>query len=136
VSALSASRRLSPGTATKIIAVGHALWGAVAYREEIAEIARAGAVDTVGDGIFRTEHSKGTRAAAFWFLTAAPLIALNGYLMTRAERSGDRQALRAAGGALVGIGLVGSAVMPRSGFLSVPPVGVWLLLRKRLGAAA
>jgi hypothetical protein len=131
VSAWSTSRRLTPGTATKIIGGGHALWGAAAYRDEIREIARGGVIDTLGDGIFRTEHAKGGRATAFWFLTAAPLIALNGYLVARAERSGDRQALRAAGGALVGIGLVGSAIMPRSGFLSVPPVGVWLLLRSR-----
>jgi len=126
---------ISPGTATKLIAVGHAAWGAVAYRREIAEIGRAGLLDTVGDGVFRTEHARDARATAFWFLTAAPLIALNGHLMVRAERAGDREALRGAGAALVGIGLLGSAVMPRSGFVSVPPVGVWLWARgNRRGA--
>lgn len=114
-----------------MIAGGHALWGAVAYRREIAEIGRAGVVGAVGDGLFDAKHARDGRAAAFWFLTAAPLIALNGYLIGRAERTGDRQALRVAGRALVGIGLAGGAAMPRSGFLSVPPVGVWLMRRGR-----
>jgi hypothetical protein len=132
VSARTVRRTLTPGAATKLIAGGHALWGAIAYRREIAEIARAGVFGSVGDGLFRTEHSRDGRAAAFWFLTAAPLIALNGHLMVRAERNGDREGLRVAGGALIGIGLAGAAVMPLSGFQSVPPVGAWLLLRSRV----
>lgn len=115
-----------------LIAGGHVLWGTIAYRRELAQIARAGFIDTIGDGLFSKEHADDGRATAFWFLTAAPLIALNGYLMGRAERSEDRRALRTAGGALIGIGLTGTAVMPRSGFVSVVPVGAWLLRRGRV----
>lgn len=129
---LFAGRRLaSPGYALVLLGGGHAGWGLVAYRAPLREIARAGFVGSVGDGIFATEHDRGARAAAFWFMIAAPLVALDGYLVEAALRAGDARAARVGGGVALGLGLIGSVVIPRSGFPVAVPVGVWLLRRGR-----
>ena len=62
----------SPGRALMALGAGHAAWGALAYRRELREIAAAGIVDSVGDGNFRQAHARGPRAAAYWFMMAAP----------------------------------------------------------------
>jgi hypothetical protein len=126
----------SPGRAIKLIGVGHAAWGVIAYRDPLRELAASGPFDSVGDGLISKAHSADARAAAFWFLLAAPLIVLTGHLVEAAERSGDVSAMRVAGRTVLGIGMVGAAVMPRSGFLSVIPVGFWLGRRARKAAAA
>lgn len=127
-----AGRRLaSPGYALVLLGVGHAGWGLVAYRAALREIARAGIVRSVGDGIFDTEHDRGARAAGFWFMLAAPLVALDGYLVEAALRAGDARAARVSGGAALGLGVIGSVVIPRSGFPVAVPIGVWLLRRGR-----
>jgi hypothetical protein len=121
-------RHGTPGNAIKVIGVGHATWGVLAYRRPLAELL-ATPLDSVGDGIFAKAHSDDARAAAFWFLLAAPLIVLTGRLVEAAERSRDAPAMRAAGRTVFGIGVLGTAVMPRSGFLAVFPVGWWLTRR-------
>jgi hypothetical protein len=113
------------------IGFGHTLWGLVVYREPLREIVGAGVVRSVGDGVFHTDHDRGPRAAAFWFLLAAPLIGLNGWLLEAALQRGDARAVRAGGRTVLGIGAIGSAVMPASGFPAVLPVGYWLLRRAR-----
>jgi hypothetical protein len=128
---LQEPRLLSPGYATMLVGFGHALWGMVAYRDPLREILRAGIVRSVGDGIFDTNHDRGSRAAAFWFLLAAPLIALSGYLLEAALRRGDARAVKVGGRAVLGIGVVGTTVMPTSGFPAVLPVACWLLHRAR-----
>jgi hypothetical protein len=120
-------RPASPGRALMLIAVGHTLWGLVAYRKPLREIARAGFVDSVGDGIFRRAHSDDGRAAAFWFMMAGPLAGTLGYLADVASRAGDAPAMKAGGRATVALGVVGMTVMPRSGFVMVPPLGWWLI---------
>jgi Family of unknown function (DUF6463) len=120
----------TPADAIKVIGVGHAAWGLLAYRRPLREIA-ADPLDSVGDGIFAKDHSADGRAAAFWFLLAAPLIVLCGHLVGAAERSGDEAAMRTAGRTVTVIGALGTAAMPRSGFLAVFPVGFWLTRRAR-----
>ncbi|MEA2442271.1 MAG: hypothetical protein QOH76_3695 [Thermoleophilaceae bacterium] len=108
------------------IGVGHTLWGTVAYRDAVREIVRAGVVDSVGDGIFRRSDAHGPRAAGFWFLMVGPLVGLCGHLVEAADRAGDDRALRASGRAILGIGALGAAVIPRSGFWGALPIGYWL----------
>jgi hypothetical protein len=127
-----AGRRLaSPGHALVLLGLGHAVWGLVAYHEPLREILRAGVVGSVGDGIFDTDHDRGPRAAGFWFLLAAPLVALDGYLTEAALRSGDARAVQVCGRATLGLGLAGTAVIPRSGFPVAVPLGYWLQRRGR-----
>ena len=113
------------------LGAGHAVWGALAYRHELREIAAAGIVDSVGDGNFRQAHARGPRAAAFWFITAAPLVGLCGYLADAAERAGDGRALQFSGRAIGALCLLGEAVIPVSGFPGGVAVGYWLERRGR-----
>jgi hypothetical protein len=113
------------------LGAGHAGWAAVAYGDELREIAAAGVVDTVGDGIFRRDEDRGPRAAAFWFAFVTPMVVLAGGLVERAERAGDGAAVRGAGLAVTAIATLGAAVMPRSGFPAGIPLGVWTYLRGR-----
>jgi hypothetical protein len=114
-----------------LLGCGHAIWGLAVYREPLREIVQERVVRSVGDGIFDTDHDRGPRAAGFWFLLAAPFMALSGYLLESALRSGDARAVRVGGRTVLGIGVVGTTVMPRSGFLAALPAGCWLLRRAR-----
>jgi Family of unknown function (DUF6463) len=114
-----------------VLGCGHVGWGLIAYREPLRELVRGGVVGSVGDGIFDTDHDRGPRAAAFWFLFAAPLTVLSGYLAEAALRAGDDRAVSVAGRSTLGLGVVGTAVMPRSGFPAALPVGYWLVRRGR-----
>jgi uncharacterized protein DUF6463 len=124
-------RVLSPGYGTMAIGAGHAVWGLIAYRSALRKIVRAGYVDSVGDGLFRTEHSRDERAAAFWFMAIAPITVLTGYLGEAAIRSRDRRAVTTAGVAITLMGAAGAAAMPRSGFPSAVLLGPWLIHRAR-----
>ena len=121
----------SPGYALMLLGCGHVAWGLGVYHEPLGEVIRAGVVRSVGDGIFDTDHDRGARAAGFWFLLFAPPLAISGYLAEAALRAGDARAARAVGGTTLGLGLVGTAVMPRSGFPAALPIGYWLLRRGR-----
>src|SRR5688500_6574013 len=121
------ARRASRGRALMLIGMGHGVWGAVAYREPLREVVRAGVADSVGDGLFRRAHSDDARAAAFWFMFVAPMATSLGYLVERASRAGDGRAVKAGGWSVIAMGAIGVAVMPRSGFVTAPPLGYWML---------
>jgi hypothetical protein len=125
------ARFLSPGYMTMAVGLGHALWGLAAYRSELREIGRAGYVDSVGDGLFRSEHSRDGRAAAFWFMAIAPITVMAGYLAEAAIRSRDRRAVTTAGVGLTLTTAAGAMAMPRSGFPGALLLGPWLILRAR-----
>ena len=125
---------VSPGYAVMATGVGHGVWGLIAYRSGLREIARAGYVDSVGDGLFRKKHSDDERAAAFWFMAAAPLVALAGYLGEAAIRAQDRRAVTTAGVLVTLITAAGATAMPRSGFSGALLLGPWMIRRaRRLG---
>ena len=127
-----AGRRLaSPGNTLMLLGFGHAAWALIAYGEPLREILRAGVVRAVGDGIFDTDHDRGPRAAGFWFLFAAPLVAVDGYLTEAALRAGNARAVRVSGLTTLGLGVLGATVIPRSGFPVALPIGYWLLRRGR-----
>jgi hypothetical protein len=124
-------RFFSPGNVIMAAGVGHSVWGLLAYRSGLKKIAAAGFVDSVGDGLFRTDHARDERAAAFWFMFAAPVTVLLGYLTEAAIRSEDRRTVATAGVALSAIMAVGGAAVPRSGFPVFAPVGPWMIHRAR-----
>jgi hypothetical protein len=121
----------SPGRAIQAMGCGHVAWGLFAYRKPLAELAREGIADSVGDGVFRRDHYLDGRAAGFWFLFAAPMMGLVGHLIEAAEERGDARALRRSGRALIGLGAVSSTFIPRSGFPAVPLIGWWMIRRSR-----
>jgi hypothetical protein len=122
---------VSPGVATMLVGVGHTVWGLLAYRREVTEIVQAGVVDSVGDGLFQREHSHDGRAAGFWFLMVGPLVSMLGYLAEGALRRGDREAVRVTAAGIAGVGALGVAVMPRSGFPLTLPLSLWFARRAR-----
>lgn len=120
---------LSPGYATLAMGISHGVWGLLAYRTGLRKIARAGYLDSVGDGLFRTKHSQDQRAAAFWFMFAAPTTALLGYLAEAAIQSGNRRAVATAGVGITALTVTGAAAIPRSGFPPAIALGLWMLHR-------
>jgi hypothetical protein len=125
------ARFFSPGYAMMAVGMGHAVWGLTAYRSGLRHIARAGYIDSVGDGLFRTNHSKDERAAAFWFMFVAPITVLAGYLGEAAIRSQDRRAVTTAGIAITFLTAAGAAAVPRSGFPGALLLGPWMIRRAR-----
>lgn len=115
--------RRSPGWWLQFLGIAHVGVGAVVYRNSLAAMAKDKLVNSVPD-----PHSD--RAAAFWFVAAAPALWLSGRLLRSAEASGDVKAQRTVGRALVATGLTGAAVIPVSGFWAVAVVGVGALRRK------
>jgi uncharacterized protein DUF6463 len=124
-------RFVSPGYATMAIGIGHAVWGVFAYRSALKKIVRAGYIDSVGDGLFRVDHSQDERAAAFWFMFAAPITALLGYLAEAAIQSENPRAVATAGVGITAIAAAGGAAIPRSGFPVAVPLGPWMIHRAR-----
>ena len=96
------------------VGAGHLLVGAVLFHAPLAAIAHHGVVNTVPLGV------DFDRQAAFWFLFASPMTFLLGHLTNRALARQDAPFVRVVGWNLLGMGVVGAAVMPVSGF--------WLLL--------
>lgn len=122
----------SPGRTLTAMSLGHVAWGVFAYRKPLAELAKEGKIlDSVGDGIFQRAHSEDGRAAAFWFLFAAPMIGLLGHMVEAAEVRGDARALRRSGRGVMALGAFSTAFIPRSGFPVVPLVGWWMIRRSR-----
>ncbi len=97
--------------------------GAVIYRDVLADIARGNPLGSVPD--------RGDRAAAFWFLAAAPALWMGGRLLRSAEEHQDVPAQRAAGAVLTAVGVAGTALMPKGGFPALAALG-GLVLRRTL----
>jgi hypothetical protein len=124
------SRRNSPSPRTVInaLAVGHTLWGARAYGDQLASVLRE-LPGSVGDGIFDKAHSRDARAAGFWFLFVGPMLALLGRLYEAAEAAEDREAMRATGRTVTVVSAAGWAAIPVSGFPAGLALGLWLTRR-------
>jgi hypothetical protein len=120
--------KLSPRTALNALAAGHTLWGAYAYRDQLAGIVRD-VPGSVGDGIFDKEHSRDARAAAYWFLFVGPLLTVIARLYESAETARDRPAMLTASRTIVAISVAGLATIPRSGFPGGVALGLWLTRR-------
>ncbi|MZG02143.1 DUF6463 family protein [Streptomyces sp. SID5614] len=113
--------RASAGRLLQVVGIAHGAIGAVIYRDVFVGIGRGPVVGSVPD--------RGDRAAAFWFMAAAPTLWLGGRLLRSAEEHGDLPAQRAAGAVLAAVGAVGTVAMPKSGFPSLVGIGGVLLRR-------
>lgn len=98
----------SNGRLLQVIALGHALVGALAYPRELREIGRRRLLGTVS---FR-----GERSTAFWFISASPLLWMIGGLVHRVEQAGNAKALRSTSRTSLACGIVAAICMPVSGF--------------------
>lgn len=107
--------RRTPGWWLQTTGVVHTALGAVLYRDVYAGMGR--------DKVLATVPERGDRATAFWFTAAGTAIFLGGRLLRSAEEHGDGAAQRTAGATLLGVGAVGSAMMPRGGFWALLAVG-------------
>lgn len=101
---------LTAGDALTAVGVLHTAAGLAKYRRALREIAHDGLVDAV-EGDFE-------RGEALWFLMCGASVVLTGRLARWTElRTGSLPA--STGWMLLGIGTVGSALLPRSGFWSI-----------------
>lgn len=116
-------KRHSAGHWLQVVGVSHAAIGAVIYRDVFADMVRGNLLNSVPD--------RGDRAAAFWFMAAAPTLWMGGRLLRSAEEHEDIPAQRAAGVVLTAVGMTGTAAMPKSGFPALVGIG-GLLLRRSL----
>lgn len=96
------------GRLLQLVALAHALVGAVFYRRELRTIGR--------DGIAGAVPNRGAKATAFWFLVPSPLLWILGHLLNRAEEEGDAEALRSASRLGLASALVAVLCLPISGF--------------------
>jgi len=85
-------------------------------------IFRAGFFNTIKPGV------NFDRQATFWFLVFSPLLFLLGQITNRAVDGRDTHVLKLVGWYLVGLGVVGVAVLPISGNFTLIAVG-WMVLR-------
>lgn len=107
--------RFNAGDALTAIGVLHTAFGITEYRHALQEIARGGFVDAV-----KGDHERGE---AFWSLMCGASMVLTGRLARWTQlRTGTLPA--STGSMLLGIGVAGATLMPRSGFwaLFVPAI--------------
>jgi hypothetical protein len=130
------SRALGPLlTATGI---GHFVVGIALFQEPLAAMLRDGLVNSVGGAIdMRTDawlpvvHPDYDREAAFWFLVLSPVLVMLAQVSRHAAAHRDSELVTTIGRYLMGLGLVGVAVMPVSGFWIVLALGVLALRTAR-----
>ena len=104
--------------------IGHTVVGLFLFRQPLAAIFGDGVINAIGAGQF-------DRAAAFWFLLFSPICVALGQIVDQALERGDRRTLRIVGGNLLGIGIVGAAIMPISGFWLVIAIAPLVLQAAR-----
>jgi len=103
-------QRLGAGEALTAVGVFHTAAGLAKYRHALREMAYEGLVDAV-----KGDHERGE---AIWFLMCGASVFLTGRLARWTEmRTGTLPA--STGWMLFGIGVVGSALLPRCGFWSI-----------------
>jgi hypothetical protein len=111
-----------------IVAVSaiHTIFGVTVFRAVLAEIARAGIWNSIGEGPMR--------AAVAWFLLSGFFMAVLGLTVDTIEQSGQQRPLRAAGIGLFLTIIVGIVLMPASGFwLLLPPALAMIGRRGSMG---
>lgn len=87
--------------------------------------------DMAMSGLVNTGVVSARNANASWFLLFGLLTFTCGLAVTALERSGQGSLPRSLGWALLGLAMLGSALMPASGFWLVFPPAAAILLAKR-----
>jgi hypothetical protein len=98
------------------VAVVHTVFAAVVFQPQLREIVRRGVFDSLG-----TDPMLG---AVAWFVLFGGVLALLGWAIALVERNTALApvSLRALGGGVLALTLLGIALMPASGFwLALPP---------------
>ena len=122
--AAPAPPRWTLGDAVTVIGAGHTAIGLVGHRRALAGMVRDGLVDSV--------RGRRGREEALWFLLSGVALVVTGRLAAWTQRrTGTLPA--STGAALLGIGAVGAAVLPRSGFWALIPAGAAALRVARRG---
>ncbi len=114
----------------KVTAVGHALVGAILFSEPLSAIVNAGVVNSIRPPV-HCAQAHFDRIAAFWFLLFSPVLFLFGQIINHAISHRDVSSLRLIGWYLVGIGIVGAAIIPVSGNWLLLPLGAIVLKAAR-----
>jgi uncharacterized membrane protein len=109
------------GPALIAIGMGHVVAALVIFPQGLADIVRAGVLDTIAVA------SPPERQAAFWFILFTPVLALAGQVASQAVARDDRRLLATLAWYLTGIAALGALVMPVSGFWAVLAVGLVML---------
>ena len=117
----------SPAGALEGLGIAHAIVGVLKFRRELRGI--------VNDGVFNAVGNDPQRNAALWFLMVAPPLWLSGHLLRHAESADDQRTQLVAGSTLIGTGLLGVVVLPKSPFAAVIGVGVASVLKSRRATA-
>src|SRR5437867_5030449 len=107
------------------VGLAHEVIGTVLYRGSLGAIWAAGVFNTIRPGV------DFDRQAVFWFLTFSPLVFLLGQIANRALERSDASPLSLIGRYLVGLGVVGGAVLPISGNWTLMAVGLFVLRSAR-----
>ena len=88
--------------------IGHTLVGVVVFRDALAGVFH--------DGFLNAFWPHFDRLSAFWFLLFSPALFMLGQITNRAVERQDARTFRIVGGYLLGMGIVGVAALPISGF--------------------
>ncbi len=94
--------------------IGHALIGLVLFHDAFMAIVREGIINTIQPPGYGTEPDY-DRIAFFWLMVFSPVLSMLGQITARAIARGAADILRVVGWNLLGIGIVGTMVLPLSG---------------------
>jgi uncharacterized protein DUF6463 len=106
-----------------LIATGvlHVAVGAVLFAGPLAAIVRDGVLDAVGRDL--------ARGLAFWFVLYGPVLVALGRITQHAVATADGAVLAVVGWSLLGMGVLGAAAIPVSGFWILIALAMPLVLR-------
>ncbi len=94
--------------------IGHALIGIVLFHDAFLAIVREGFVNTMQPPGYSDEPDY-DRLAFFWHMVFSPVLSMLGQITSRAVSRGAADILRVVGWNLLGVGIVGTVVLPLSG---------------------
>ena len=118
------------GSLLMVTAAGHALVGAILFSEPLSAIVSAGVINSIRPPMYSAQPHF-DRIAVFWFLLFSPVLFLFGKIINNAVSRRDVSSLRLIGWYLVGIGIVGAAILPVSGNWFLIPLGAIVLKAAR-----
>ena len=108
------------------IGLGHALVGIALFPDPLVAILREGIINTIQPPGYAAEP-RFDRIAVFWFLIFSPVFSMLGQITSRAIAQGCPDILRVVGWNLLAMGVVGTAVLPISGNVTLVALAVLIL---------
>lgn len=111
-------------------AIAHLIVGIALFQEPLADMMRSGIINSIEfsvdtrAGAWRPVHPQSDREAAFLFLMLTPVLVLLAQVLRHATAHRDTPLITTIGWYLVGLGVLGVAVMPLSGFWILIALGL------------